>query len=313
MSVVVPAWNAEPWIGRALESAMSQVPPPVEVVVADDGSTDGTAAVAERFRDRVRLLRLPHRGQAAATNAAIDASSGEIVAPLHADDAWLPGRIARGLEAFERMPDCGVTYCDLELVDPAGRTLGRFLETKRHAAEGGIFEALVQQCFVLPSSAMIRRWLFVTEGLRFPEDLEVALDYEFWLRAARVCNFARVEEALVRRTVRPDSAVTRSERLHRDHVVLMRRLRAELVAAGAPLPAALDRRLAAFEATWGVDRLREGAVAEARSLLAASLWRRPTVRTAALWALSLAGRGAAGVLARRHSARSARGATGDGR
>jgi glycosyltransferase involved in cell wall biosynthesis len=292
VSVVLPAWNAARWVGRAVRSALAQTLPPLEVIVADDGSTDGTAGAAA-IAPTVRVLRLPHRGQAATTNAAIGEARGEWVAILHADDEWLPEKTATQLAALPRIPDAAVIYSDLVLVDPAGAGLGRFLADKAHAAEGRIFDALVEQCFVLPSAALIRRGLFAEEGLRFPEDLEVALDYELWLLASRRHPFLKVDAPLVRRTLLPGAASTRDAALHRDHVVLMRRLRESVIATDGPKAPSLPRveaRLGRSELLHAIDRYRDGDIAGARALLGRSLHRTPLGVTAAWWLLACLGR-----------------------
>jgi glycosyltransferase involved in cell wall biosynthesis len=298
VSVVVPSWNAARWVGRAVRSALGQTLPPFEVIVADDGSTDATAQVAA-IAPQVRVLRLPHRGQAATTNAAIREARGDWVAILHADDEWLPEKTATQLAALPRLPEAGVIYSDLLLVDPTGAEIGRFLPGKAHAAEGWVFDALVEQCFVLPSAALIRRSLFAEEGLCFPEDLEVALDYELWLLAARRHPFLRVDAPLVRRTLLPGAASTREAALHQDHVVLMRRLRERVIADEGAAAHSLPRlaaRLGRAELIHGVDRYRGGDVAGARRELAQSLRHSPSAVSAAWWLLALLGRPARALL-----------------
>jgi len=88
VSVVIPAYQAEAFLGEAIESALAQTYAPLEVVVADDGSTDRTAEVAASYPE-IRLLRLSHRGQAAARNIGVAASEGEMVAFHDADDVML--------------------------------------------------------------------------------------------------------------------------------------------------------------------------------------------------------------------------------
>lgn len=293
VSAVITAWNAEATLERAIRSALAERPAVGEVIVADDGSTDGTAAIAAGFGDDVRLLRLPHRGQAAATNAGIEAARGDLVAILHDDDEWVPGKTARSVAALDAAPRAAVAYTDLLLVRPDGSGAGTFLADKPFAASGRVFEALLAQCFVLPSAVTFRREAFREAGLSFDDDLVVAVDYDVWLRAARRFEFVRVAEPLVRRLLRPGAAGTDLKRLRADHVRIFRRLREQVVRdegpAAAPL-AVLDRRLAGFEAGLGYDRYRAGDVAGARRLLAASLGRRPAARTALLWLLSLGGR-----------------------
>ena len=287
----MPSLNAARWIRRALQSAVDQKPAPKEIFVVDGGSTDGTQEEASGVADIVRVLDRPGMNQAAATNEGIRHASGELIAPLDADDEWLPDKLSAQLQALERMPEAGIVYCDLWQVDLEGNELGRWLPQKEHASEGWVFESLLQQCYVLPSAALIRRKLFTDEGLRFSEDLEVAEDYEFWLRSSLRAPFARVATALVRRTVRPDAKSMNQRALHSCHVTLMRRLREELLARegrSLHLPT-LDRRLAGFELSLGMDHYRAGDVAAARLLLVNSMRRRPTGRTLLLLLAAMAG------------------------
>ena len=103
VSIIVPAWNAKAFLGGALASAAAQDGVTYEIIVADDASTDGTGDIAEAFGGHVRCLRLQRNGgPAAARNAALAAANGDWIAVLDADDAFLPGRLARLLASAER-------------------------------------------------------------------------------------------------------------------------------------------------------------------------------------------------------------------
>ena len=102
VSVVIPAYNAEAYIGRALRSVLGQRRGADEVIVVDDGSTDGTAAAVGAFGESVRYIRQEKSGASAARNAGIAAASGEWIAFLDADDEWLPGRLERQLALLAR-------------------------------------------------------------------------------------------------------------------------------------------------------------------------------------------------------------------
>ena len=104
LSVCIPAFQAERYIREALESVLAEVPDDAEIVVVDDGSTDGTFAVAASCGNRIRVLRQPHRGIGATFNAAVSASSGELIATIDADDLWLPGKTDAQLHELHADP-----------------------------------------------------------------------------------------------------------------------------------------------------------------------------------------------------------------
>ncbi len=93
-SVIISVFNAERYLAAAIESVLGQTSPPDELIVVDDGSTDGSAMVAAGYGDSVHLLRQENRGTGAGRNRGIDAAAGELVAFLDADDLWEPGKLA---------------------------------------------------------------------------------------------------------------------------------------------------------------------------------------------------------------------------
>jgi glycosyltransferase involved in cell wall biosynthesis len=140
VSVVIPAYNAENWIGQTLESAAAQSLREIEILVVDDGSADGTAALAENFarRDpRARVIRQHNQGVGAARNAAILAARGTYIAPLDADDLWDPTKLEKQVACMDRFGErVGMVYCDSWLIDEHGTKL-------EHESE---FPCLVGQC-----------------------------------------------------------------------------------------------------------------------------------------------------------------------
>src|SRR6202162_5556259 len=110
VSVLIDTYNHERFIEHAITSVLEQDMPmaDVEIVVVDDGSTDGTPDVVRRFEPRVRLIRKPNGGQASAFNAGIPECHGEIVAFLDGDDWWAPQKLRRVVEAMEQDPEVGI-------------------------------------------------------------------------------------------------------------------------------------------------------------------------------------------------------------
>ncbi|HEX7828233.1 MAG TPA: glycosyltransferase family A protein [Thermoanaerobaculia bacterium] len=110
LSVVVPAYNSERTIAEALESVLAQTPPNTEVIIVDDGSTDGTVAVAESFGYLVRVVRAPHSGIARTFNRGMQEARGEWIASIDADDRWLPHKLERQFAALEADPSIDVVF-----------------------------------------------------------------------------------------------------------------------------------------------------------------------------------------------------------
>lgn len=112
VSVVIPAWNGERYLGEALDSVFGQTRPPFEVIVVDDASADGTSVVASSFP--VTLFRVEHGGAAAARNAGIVRATGDAVALLDQDDVWHPEKLERQVEVLEREPSVAVVFAGIE-------------------------------------------------------------------------------------------------------------------------------------------------------------------------------------------------------
>ncbi|MGH7582275.1 MAG: glycosyltransferase family 2 protein [Gemmatimonadales bacterium] len=105
--MIVPCYNTERYLPAALGSICSQDCRVDEVLVIDDGSIDGSAAIADRWGAPVRCLRQPHGGAAAARNIGLDAARGDVLAFLDADDTWTPGSLSSRLDALAAAPDAG--------------------------------------------------------------------------------------------------------------------------------------------------------------------------------------------------------------
>jgi len=148
VSVVITAYNYAEFIAAALDSVLQQSYRSIEIVVADDGSTDDTPEIVSRYavRDpRVGLVRGQNVGQPANTNRGVAATSGEIICFLDADDEFRPGKISAVIEAFRRSPDCGLCVHRMQKVDEQGRPFGtpfpKFIDSgwllERLLANGG--------------------------------------------------------------------------------------------------------------------------------------------------------------------------------
>jgi glycosyltransferase involved in cell wall biosynthesis len=182
VSAVVAAYQAESFIGEALESILGQTRAPDEVIVVDDGSTDGTARELERFADRVRVIRQDNKGCPAAFNTAFRHARGDFVALCGADDIWEPRKLEWQLEAIGKHPEVDVLCGHAVLV---GRMEGEYSRPPGVGVldSAAMKDALYWQCCVCAPSVVIRRSLFERLG-PFIENFG-ADDHEYWFRCLR--------------------------------------------------------------------------------------------------------------------------------
>jgi glycosyltransferase involved in cell wall biosynthesis len=110
ISVIIPAYNAERFLAAAIDSALQQTLPATEIIVVDDGSTDGTACIVRRYPG-VRLLSIAHQGASVARNTGAQGSNGDLLAFLDADDIWLPNKLEQQAELLEHDADAGIAAC----------------------------------------------------------------------------------------------------------------------------------------------------------------------------------------------------------
>ena len=192
VSVIVPAFNAEATIRRALNSALAQVGCSLDVVVVDDGSTDATCGLLADYAGRIRVLRQANAGVAAARNAAIAVARGDFVAFLDADDEWLPAKLQKQLPCFGAGAD--VVYCGAFYATATGAPVRR----SQVYLEGDVLPRLMNGNFIPTSSVVARAECFRRPEVRFPCSLRLGEDYAMWVRLALRHRFAVVREPLLR-------------------------------------------------------------------------------------------------------------------
>ncbi len=191
VSVIIPTYNAAPYLPEAVSSALAQTYKNIEVVIVDDGSTDRTKeALRDYLSDnRVRYISEPHKGLPAARNTAIRNSRGEYVALLDADDIFLPEKIERQVVYLEINSSCDVSYSGIyHFFDDKPEELFRL--KYQYYSGTKVFPNLLRYFFIAPLSVVLRRSFFDRFGY-FDETIPVAEDLDFWLhatyRGARVC------------------------------------------------------------------------------------------------------------------------------
>jgi glycosyltransferase involved in cell wall biosynthesis len=275
VSIVMAAYNAEALIGEAIASVLAQTYEQWELLVVDDGSTDGTAARARDVADdRIRVLDGEHVGVLAQVrNRGIAEARGEAIALLDADDVWLPEKLERQVDVLRAREDIGVVHTAAALL--AG---GERRETSRPPA-GPLFRRLLENNFVYSSSVMIRRSVLDRHGA-FDSDPALAgsPDYDLWLRLAPRTEFAFVDDVLLLYRVHAGQMSGREREMNLGALAALERARLrdpELVGGAA----------SSFRLGLGMRRWLAGEPGLGRRDLLAALLRRPASLRAWAWLL----------------------------
>jgi GT2 family glycosyltransferase len=326
VSVIIPTFNRQYCVGRAVDSVLDQTHRNVEVIVVDDGSTDGTLDYLEqRYRNeaRVRAVHQANAGAAAARNHGFRLVQGEYVALLDSDDVWKPWKLELQLACMRQFPELGMTWTDMAAVDPHGTTVdGRYLQTMFHNYRrfppdrlfqashalatlaprladtvgsarlfvGDIYGPIVLGSLVATSAALLRRDRLEGVG-GFDETLRVSgEDHDFHLRVCREGPVGLIDVPAI------ECHVGRGDQLtHRSHSVhvarnYLRTMTTALERDGARigLPSRLVNTALAGAHAWLGEALLEAQQSQpARTHLSRSLRLRPGQgRTLALYAMS---------------------------
>jgi len=182
VAVVVPCYNVEFCLARALDSVLGQTYRDFCFYAVDDGSTDGTAQVLEKYANRGVCAHQIHAGQAAARNRGIRMSESPYVAFLDADDEWLPTKLELQVALLNQDPSIGLICSGC--APGEGSLMGRSgAGTTNLPKSGKLFEQLIRDCFVFTPTVVVRRRCLEEVGL-FNESLAVGEDFNLWLRIA---------------------------------------------------------------------------------------------------------------------------------
>lgn len=194
VSVVIPTYNRKQMAVEAVESVLAQTYRPLEALVVDNGSDDGTAGALRRFGPEVRCIELSVRGLSNARNEGIRQAKGSLVALLDSDDLWMPKKLERQVPLFER-PETAFVCSDVYYCRTPGRPVSRYFENYR-PARGRALPELFLRLFMHPSSMVFRKSAVERSGL-FDVNFQLAEEYDFAMRLAPEGDIDFVDEPLV--------------------------------------------------------------------------------------------------------------------
>lgn len=275
VSVIIPTHNRRELLLEAVESVLAQRACAFELIVVDDGSSDGTESALVRLASQLCYVRQEHRGVSAARNAGARLARGEWVAFLDSDDLWLPNKLAAQLEFHRREGGIPISQTEETWIRHGVRVNPCAHHRK---PSGDIFVPSLARCLVSPSAVMLRREVFESAD-GFDESLTVCEDYDLWLRLSRRHAIGLVPKALVvKRGGHADQLSRRHWGMDRFRVAALVKLLADDELDGARRDAAA-RMLARKCAVLAHGARRRGRQSEAARYLAlADLYAAPAER-----------------------------------
>jgi glycosyltransferase involved in cell wall biosynthesis len=205
ISVIVPIYNQAPFIRETVDSVLEQNYPNLELVLSDDGSTDGTTDILREYAtkepDRVKVVASEENtGISGAFNRALEAHSGDYIAWLGGDDVMLPGKLDRQVAALQARPEAIGCCHDADVFDSdSGRSYGRFSEVyngRRGVRDGGVELLLDPAYMMLPSTMMVRS--SAVDGLRFDRRIRVSNDWLFDIELFQRGQIVGLDDVLAR-------------------------------------------------------------------------------------------------------------------
>lgn len=288
ISVVIPTYNCARYLPLALNSVLAQTRQADEIIVVDDGSSDGSQVLAEqRYGSRIRYIRQANAGPAAARNNGIRAASGDVIGFLDADDIWFPETLARVADCMDSQPQVALVSADKQAIDADGAVTApswwdRNGVREAIEADGGRpieapLSRLVRTNFINTSLAFVRRSALDDVGL-FDDAIRYGEDYELWLRIAARYPVVCLPEVLGQYRLHQNNTTRATEPMLKDFIVVSRKLRewgrTALDAAGIDA----DHIVSDSLCDLGYWYFCAGRMPEARARLGESLRERPNPR-----------------------------------
>ncbi len=191
VSVIIPTFNRDGWLAESIRSVLSQSG--FELIIVNDGSTDGTQKILESFSE-IRVIHLPeNHGVSYARNRGIEQARGSLICFLDSDDLWEEGKLDMQVKWMQNHPECQAVYTDEKWIRNGVRVNPM---NKHRKYSGDIFKQCLPLCIVSPSSIMLRKSVLDEVGV-FDESMPVCEDYDLWLRIALRYPFKFLSDKLI--------------------------------------------------------------------------------------------------------------------
>lgn len=217
ISVVIPVYNAERYILKALRSVCEQTYRNLQIIVLDDGSTDRSKQLIESVVDeRIQLVSRENRGLIATLNEGVQLSNGKYIARMDADDICLPDRFTRQLAYFESHVDFGLLFSGIEYIDTAGNVIRKKASNESREIEP---VELLFGCPVCHPSAMFNMNMLTKADIKYNPDFDKAEDFELWTRLASMTKIGILSDILFQYRIHSESITSKNSHEQRNTAV----------------------------------------------------------------------------------------------
>ncbi len=232
VSVVIATFNRAQYVKEAIQSVLDQTYQDFEIVLVDDGSTDNTCEVVDKFdNSKIRYIFQKNSGVCIAYNTGIRNSRGRLIAFLDDDDLWLPRKLELQIKASESSPQAGVIYSDIFNFGNSDPSIPEthFQPLKWPPPRGKVLDKLIERCFPQTSTLLIKREVFDQIGL-FDENLPNCQDYDMLIRIATKFDFEVVTLPLAKYRIHPTQISKNSESVLSCHIYFLNKaIRSSLI------------------------------------------------------------------------------------
>ena len=215
VSVIIPVYNGTNYLREAIDSVLAQTYTNYEIIVVDDGSTDGTWEIVKSYGGRVRGIRKENGGVASALNCGIRVAQGSYIAWLSHDDIFLPEKLERQVRFLQEFKQFKACYTDYYITNATGRILSE-IKTPWYPREQAI-RALFGDMYISGSTMLIEHACFDQVGF-FSDSLRYTQDAEMWLRIIRQFDIGHLPEKLMKQRTHPGQGSVGLKPAHREEI-----------------------------------------------------------------------------------------------
>ncbi len=274
VSVIMPNYNNSKYIGEAIDSVLNQTYKDFELIVIDDGSTDNSLEVIDRYKDKLRLVKLAHIGYSGAVrNRGLELARGEFIAFIDSDDTWRRDKLKIQVDYLQSDCSAPIVHSNGDMVDREGKGLGTtWLNAngiKRipvdYRSPGTCFEQVFKHARILPSTLILRRECLEKVNY-FDGTLKVATDTHLMLKLAWFFNFAFIKESLVKYRIH-DTSITHTFRTtspEHPYIIVLKKFLERYPEARAELAGELENTFCASNFMYGRTLVNKNLLHEAR-------------------------------------------------